>query len=67
MIPFLNLKKLNQPFEIALQEKMEQFLTKGWYILGNEVKTFEAGFAAHGKPTTSVAQASSIAHITIRW
>jgi len=45
MIPFLNLKKINQPFEIALQEKMEQFLTKGWYILGNEVKTFEIDFA----------------------
>lgn len=47
MIPFLNLKKINQPFEIALQEKMEQFLTKGWYILGNEVKTFEADFASY--------------------
>ena len=45
MIPFLNLKKINQPFEIALQEKMEQFLTKGWYILGNEVKTIEIDFA----------------------
>ena len=45
MIQFLNLKKINQPFEIALQEKMKQFLTNGWYILGNEVKTFEADFA----------------------
>ena len=47
MIQFLNLKKVNEPFEIALQEKMEQFLTKGWYILGNEVKTFEADFASY--------------------
>jgi dTDP-4-amino-4,6-dideoxygalactose transaminase len=45
MIPFLNLNKINQPFEIVLQEKMEHFLTKGWYILGNEVKTFEFDFA----------------------
>ncbi|MCU4188455.1 DegT/DnrJ/EryC1/StrS family aminotransferase [Flavobacterium sp. HXWNR29] len=45
MIQFLNLKKINQPFEIALQEKMKQFLANGWYILGNEVKTFEADFA----------------------
>ena len=45
MIQFLNLKKINQPFEIALQEKMKQFLTNGWYILGNEVKIFEADFA----------------------
>ena len=45
MIQFLNLKKVNEPFEIALQEKMKQFLANGWYILGNEVKTFEADFA----------------------
>jgi len=47
MIQFLNLKKVNEPFEITLQEKMKQFLTKGWYILGNEVKTFEANFASY--------------------
>ena len=47
MIPFLNLKKLNQPFEIAFQEKMKLFLESGWYILGNEVKQFEANFAAY--------------------
>lgn len=47
MIPFLNLKKLNQPFETAFQEKMKLFLESGWYILGNEVKQFEADFAAY--------------------
>ena len=47
MIPFLNLKKLNQPFETAFQEKMQQFLDCGWYILGNEVKQFETDFAAY--------------------
>ena len=45
MIQFLNLKKINEPFEIALQEKMKQFLANGWYILGNEVRTFETNFA----------------------
>jgi len=47
MIPFLNLKKLNQPFETAFQEKMQQFLDGGWYILGNEVKQFETDFATY--------------------
>ena len=47
MIPFLNLKKVNEPFEIALQEKMKQFLASGWYILGSEVKTFETNFASY--------------------
>ena len=47
MIHFLNLKKLNQPFETAFQKKMKQFLEGGWYILGNEVKQFEKDFATY--------------------
>jgi dTDP-4-amino-4,6-dideoxygalactose transaminase len=47
MIPFLNLKKLNQPFEFAFQQKMKQFLDGGWYILGSKVKTFETNFATY--------------------
>ena len=47
MIHFLNLRKLNQPFEVAFQKKMKQFLEGGWYILGNEVKQFETDFATY--------------------
>lgn len=47
MIHFLNLKKINQPFEVAFQKKMKQFLEGGWYILGNEVKQFETDFATY--------------------
>jgi dTDP-4-amino-4,6-dideoxygalactose transaminase len=45
MISFLDLKKINEPYKKAFQEKMEAVLDNGWYILGNEVKTFEASFA----------------------
>ena len=45
MIHFLNLRKLNQPFEAAFEKKMKQFLDGGWYVLGNEVKQFETDFA----------------------
>lgn len=47
MIHFLNLKKINQTFEVAFQKKMKQFLEGGWYILGSEVKQFETDFAAY--------------------
>lgn len=47
MIHFLNLKKLNQPFEVAFEKKMKQFLEGGWYILGNDVKQFETDFATY--------------------
>ena len=47
MIKFLDLKKVNQTFESAFKQKMEQFLEGGWYILGKEVKLFEESFAQY--------------------
>jgi len=46
MIKFLDIKAINEPFEAAFQEKLKAFLATGWYILGDEVKAFEAEFAA---------------------
>lgn len=45
MIPFLDLKTINQRFEAELQSSFQQFLDSGYYILGNQVKLFEANFA----------------------
>lgn len=45
MIPFLDLKAINQRFEAELQHGFQQFLNSGYYILGNQVKLFEANFA----------------------
>ena len=45
MIPFLDLKKINEPYETAFQEKLKVVLDTGWYVLGNEVKEFETSFA----------------------
>jgi len=47
MIPFLDIKAINKPYEEAFREKMDLFLEKGWYILGDEVKAFEEEFAAY--------------------
>ncbi|CAM3481876.1 DegT/DnrJ/EryC1/StrS family aminotransferase [Flavobacterium chungbukense] len=47
MIPFLNLKKINEPYEIAFQEKLKTILNNGWYILGKELETFENAFAEY--------------------
>ena len=47
MIKFLDLKKVNQPFESAFKQKMEHFLEGGCYILGKEVKLFEESFAQY--------------------
>ena len=45
MIKFLDLKKINEHYHGQFQEQLKTFLDKGWYILGNEVKSFEENFA----------------------
>jgi len=47
MIPYEDLARLNEPFNAAFEEKFKQVLKKGWLILGQEVKDFEAEFAAY--------------------
>lgn len=47
MIPFLDLKAINKPYEDAFQQKLKDILHKGWYILGDEVKLFEENFAKY--------------------
>lgn len=47
MIKFLDLKKINLQYQEQFQQKMKLVLDNGWFILGNEVKTFEASFASY--------------------
>jgi dTDP-4-amino-4,6-dideoxygalactose transaminase len=47
MIYYENLAKLNKEFEPAFELAFKKFLSKGWYILGEEVKRFEQDFAAY--------------------
>ncbi|HSD06124.1 DegT/DnrJ/EryC1/StrS family aminotransferase [Flavobacterium sp.] len=47
MIKFLDLKKINEPYETVFQEKLKSVLENGWYILGSEVATFESKFASY--------------------
>lgn len=45
MIPYLDLKKINQPYELPFQEKVTRFFASGRYILGEELLHFENEFA----------------------
>lgn len=47
MIKFLDLKKINEPYETVFQKKLKSVLDNGWYILGKEVETFEKTFAEY--------------------
>ncbi|SFN94896.1 dTDP-4-amino-4,6-dideoxygalactose transaminase [Bizionia echini] len=46
MIKFLDLPAINARYEVAFQEKFQQFLKSANYILGPEVQTFEQNFAS---------------------
>lgn len=54
MIKFLDLHKINQPYQEKFQEKLNSFFDKSWYILGDEVKKFEANFATYTNATYCV-------------
>ena len=46
MIPFLDLKRANEKHENEIVVAIENVIRSGWYVLGNEVKTFEKSYAA---------------------
>lgn len=46
-IAYESLKKVNESFEKRFQTQFQDFLNKGWYILGEQVKLFEDQFAAY--------------------
>lgn len=45
MIKFLDLKKINQRYSKELKIAFENVLNSGWYIMGQELKSFEKNFA----------------------
>ncbi len=47
MIPFLDLKKINRPFESAFQKEFSNFINSGYYIMGDKMREFETEFARY--------------------
>lgn len=45
MIKFLDLQKINLAHQQEIEEKLLNTFRSGWYLLGNEVKTFEENLA----------------------
>ena len=46
VIPYENLARTNSQFESEFKAAFDRFIEKGWYILGQEVKSFEEEFAS---------------------
>lgn len=47
MIPFLDLKNINQQYRTELIEACTRVIDSGWYIGGNELEKFEQNFAKY--------------------
>lgn len=47
MVEFLSLKRVNAPYEAAIQAAVARVVQSGWYILGEETLAFEQEFATY--------------------
>lgn len=47
MIPFLDLRAINQQYRDSLISSVTRVIDSGWYVLGDELEAFERDFAAY--------------------
>jgi dTDP-4-amino-4,6-dideoxygalactose transaminase len=47
LIPFLDLKKINLQYEDSFKNTLEEVLNEGWFIMGQNLKSFETEYAAY--------------------
>ncbi|MFD2569713.1 DegT/DnrJ/EryC1/StrS family aminotransferase [Spirosoma soli] len=65
MIPFLDLKRSNEPYQSVISEAIEQVIASGWYILGRELDAFEQQFAAYCQTRHCVGVANGLEALTL--
>ncbi|GAB4037996.1 DegT/DnrJ/EryC1/StrS family aminotransferase [Spirosoma jeollabukense] len=65
MIPFLDLKQVNEPHQTAIQVAIDRVLASGWYILGHEVDAFERQFADYCQSKYCIGVANGLDALTL--
>lgn len=65
MIPFLDLKRINAPYQDVITESANRALQSGWYILGKEVQQFEAVFATFCQVNHAVGVGNGLEALTL--
>lgn len=65
MIPFLDLKHVNQTYRAELLSAFERVLDSGWYIMGNELKAFEKAYADYCGVRECVGVANGLDALTL--
>ncbi|MDI9858567.1 DegT/DnrJ/EryC1/StrS family aminotransferase [Flectobacillus rhizosphaerae] len=65
MIPFLSLQNTNKPYHDDLKRIFTETLEKGWFILGQELVTFENRFASYCETNFCLGVANGLDALTI--
>lgn len=65
MVPFLNLKAINNAYAAELKEACSRVIDSGWYILGEELSAFESEFASFCGTKYAVGVANGLDALTL--
>lgn len=67
-IPFLSFEYINRQVKAETMEVFERFFDKAWYILGDEVKNFEAAYAQYNQTAFAVGVSNGLdaLHISLK-
>ncbi|WP_063660037.1 DegT/DnrJ/EryC1/StrS family aminotransferase [Aliivibrio fischeri] len=60
MIPFLELKKINEQYSEELKDACSRVIDSGWYIMGSELNAFEQEFATYCGTDYSIGVANGL-------
>ena len=65
MIKFLDIQRITASFEPELSSEVQRVISSGWYLLGEEVATFEKAFAEYCDSTHCVGVANGLDALTL--
>lgn len=65
MIPFLDLKSVNQQYQEELKDACSRVIDSGWYILGEELNLFEQEFSSYCGALHTIGVASGLDALTL--
>jgi len=65
MIPFLDLKQINNPFRNEIIDEISDAVKSGWYILGEKVKSFEEEFSKYCGVDETIGVANGLDALTV--
>lgn len=65
MIPFLDLKSINQQYQQELKDACSRVIDSGWYILGGELNSFEQEFSTYCGTRHTIGVASGLDALTL--